>query len=83
MATEEGDSYEVTVLVVLHNIIASEFLELSWFGHGDLGEKEKEIELKSPPHHEGLDTCDFSNTRRTELTAPGSIHPRPVVLHGS
>jgi hypothetical protein len=34
MVTEEGDSYEVTVLVVLCNIVAGEFLELSWFGHG-------------------------------------------------
>jgi hypothetical protein len=36
MATKEGDSYEVTVLVVLRNMVAGEFLELSWFGHGDL-----------------------------------------------
>ncbi len=34
MATEEGDSYEVIVLVVLRNIVSGEFLELPWFGHG-------------------------------------------------
>jgi hypothetical protein len=33
MAAEGGDSYEVTVPVVLRNIVAGEFLELSWFGH--------------------------------------------------
>jgi hypothetical protein len=37
MVTEERDSYEVTVLVVLRNIVAGKLLELSWFGHRDLG----------------------------------------------